>query len=472
MINNFKKSDNMKYKVNFKKFPADTITPVSVYLRIRDRFSQALLLESSDYNSNRNSFTFIVANPLESFFVKDKILKINDKHQEITRYSQVKQALKDFIADIDVKQTVDTRQFNGLYGFSSFEAVRYFDTLPMNRLPHLDDIPDMQYDFYQYIIAINHFNDEVILMENIPEGKTGSLSELIQVVFSQKIPRFNFELVGYEKSFTTDTQFIDLVKKGKEYCQLGEVFQIVFSRRFAHHFKGDEFNVYRTLRSINPSPYLFYFDYGGYKLFGSSPESQLVISGGKAKLNPIAGTYKKTGDEAGDAILAEKLSQDPKENAEHTMLVDLARNDLNRFCDDVKVEKYKEIQHFSHVIHIVSEVTGIVNDARQAIDIFGATFPAGTLSGAPKYRALELIHQHETHSRSFYGGTVGIISLTGDINTAITIRSFLSQNGQLYYQAGAGIVVDSVPENELQEVNNKLGALRKALELTGKQNNY
>ncbi len=459
----------MKYKVKFKKFSADTITPVSVYLRMRDHFSQALLLESSDYNSNRNSFTFIVANPLESFSVKDDMLIINEKKEQIRQNSQVKQRLKDFIASIEVEQSIDTRQFNGLYGFSTFEAVRYFERLPMNNLPGVDHIPEMQYDFYQYIVAINHFNDEVIVMENIPSGKSGNLNELIQLVFSQKIPRFNFELVGYEKSFITDEQFIDLVKKGKEYCQLGEVFQIVFSRRFAHRFKGDEFNVYRTLRSVNPSPYLFYFDYGGYKLFGSSPESQLVISGGKAKLNPIAGTYKKTGDEAGDVILAEKLRQDPKENAEHTMLVDLARNDLNRFCSDVKVEKYKEIQHFSHVIHIVSEVTGTVNDAGRSIDIFGATFPAGTLSGAPKYRALELIHSNEKHKRSFYGGTVGIISLTGDINTAITIRSFLSQNGQLHYQAGAGIVVDSVPENELQEVNNKLRALRKALELTGKK---
>ncbi len=459
----------MKYKVKFKKFPADTLTPVSVYLRMRDQFEQVLLLESSDYNSNRNSFTFIVANPLEGIRLKDNLLTVNNNPVELKKAGDLKQKLKEFMSSIDIEQTSVTEQFNGLYGFTGFEAVKHFDTLQFDDKPKVDDIPDMQYDFYRYIVAINHFNDEVVLMENIPEGDTSGFSSLETIVFSQKLPQYDFTLVGEETSFITDDDFLELVRKGKEYCQLGEVFQIVFSRRFAQAFKGDEFNVYRVLRSVNPSPYLFYFDYGSFKLFGSSPESQLVISGGKAKLNPIAGTYKKTGNDADDAVLADKLSKDPKENAEHTMLVDLARNDLNRFCSQVKVKKYKEIQHFSHVIHIVSEVEGEVNDKEQAIDIFGATFPAGTLSGAPKFRALELIHGNEKHQRSFYGGTVGIISLTGDINTAITIRSFLSQNGQLHYQAGAGVVVDSVPEKELKEVDNKLGALRKALKLASEK---
>jgi len=291
---------------------------------------------------------------------------------------------------------------------------------------------------------------------------------LEKLCFSQNLPEYDFSIAGDETSAIKDEEFLELVIKGKHYCKVGEVFQIVFSRRFKQSFLGDEFNVYRALRSINPSPYLFYFDYGNFKLFGSSPESQLVIARGEAKLNPIAGTYKKTGIDVEDEILAKKLSEDPKENAEHTMLVDLARNDLSKFCKDVKVEKYKEIQHFSHVIHIVSEVTGKVNNKMQAIDIFGATFPAGTLSGAPKYRALELIHKDEKYERSFYGGTIGIISLTGDINTAITIRSVLSQNGMLHYQAGAGVVVDSIPDSELREVDNKLAAIRKAIRLANK----
>ncbi len=458
----------MKYQAKIIEKPADLITPVGVYLRIRDKFPESLLLESSDYNSDKNSFTFIVSNRLEQFVIQNNKLIINDNEVEINEPNVVKKALKEFVKQIDIRQPGKTKQFNGLYGFTGFEAVKYFDDFNFQYKPKKDDIPEMSYGFYRFIVAINHFNDDVIILENIPEGDSSQLDDFSQLVFSQKTPQFPFKTSNDEQSFITDEQFLDLVNKGKEYCQLGEVFQIVFARRFRQSFKGDEFNVYRALRSINPSPYLFYYDYGSFKLFGSSPESQLVIARGEAKLNPIAGTYKKTGNFEVDKLLGEELRKDPKENAEHTMLVDLARNDLGRFCTQVEVKKYKEIQHFSHVIHIVSEVTGQVRSQDDAIDIFGATFPAGTLSGAPKYRALELINKDEAHQRSFYGGTVGIISLTGDINTAITIRSILSQNGELQYQAGAGVVVDSVPESELKEVDNKLGALRKAIKMAEK----
>jgi anthranilate synthase component 1 len=460
----------MKYKLKYYVKPADTLTPVSVYLRVRDQFPESLLLESSDYNSNKNSFTFIVAGLLENFQIKNGKLYINDIAQGEAKNLPIGQELKNFMKNIKIEQKGEGFQFNGIYGYTGFEAVKYFDTLEFVPKKHVDDIPEMNYGFYRFIVAINHFNDDVIILENIPSGEESQLDDFINTVYAQKLPEFHFEALEDELSPISDEDFKELVNKGKEYCRLGEVFQIVFSRRFSRSFRGDEFNVYRALRSINPSPYLFYFDYGQYKLFGSSPESQLVISEGQAKLNPIAGTYKKTGDVEMDKILAKELSRDPKENAEHTMLVDLARNDLGKFCSKIQVTKYKDIQHFSHVIHIVSEVVGEVDNKDQSIDIFGATFPAGTLSGAPKYRALQLIHQDEQHERSFYGGTVGIISLTGDINTAITIRSILSQNGRLHYQAGAGIVVDSVPENELKEVENKLGALRKAIKLAQKFN--
>jgi len=460
----------MKYQTKIIERPADTLTPVSVYLTIRDRFPETLLLESSDYNSDKNSFTFIVAGLLENFKIQNNKLIINGKEKNIDKSTGVKDAFKHFMQQIQVQQPDKTRQFNGLYGFTGFEAVQYFDNFSFEDKPAPDNIPEMNYSFYRFIVAINHFNDNMILLENIPEGEHSLFEDFESWVLAEKTPQFHFKTIDNETSFITDKDFLDLVHKGKDYCQLGEVFQIVFARRFQQKFKGDEFNVYRALRSINPSPYLFYYDYGSFKLFGSSPEAQLVIARGEAKLNPIAGTYKKTGDFETDLILAEKLRQDPKENAEHTMLVDLARNDLGRFCTEINVKKYKEIQHFSHVIHIVSEVTGKVVSQQQSIDIFGATFPAGTLSGAPKYRALELINKDEQYQRSFYGGTVGIISLTGDINTAITIRSILSQNGTLQYQAGAGVVVDSVPESELKEVDNKLGALRKAIQMAEKFN--
>jgi len=464
------KNENMKYTLKYHSLPADTLTPVSVYLRIRDQFPESLLLESSDYNSNKNSFTFIVGGLMENFKIEEDKLYVNNELKGEARNFDIPLELKRFIAGIDVQQEGDPFQFNGIYGFTGFEAVKYFDTLPFENKRREEQIPLMNYGFYRFIVAINHFNDDVLILENIPEGEEVQLDDFVNTVYAQKLPAFHFKAMDDEQSPITGEDFMQLVEKGKEYCRLGEVFQIVFARRFSLSFKGDEFNVYRALRSVNPSPYLFYFDYGNYKLFGSSPESQLVISEGKAVLNPIAGTYKKTGDFKLDKILGEELSRDPKENAEHTMLVDLARNDLGKFCSDVEVTKYKEIQHFSHVIHIVSEVKGKVDNKETSIDIFGATFPAGTLSGAPKYRALELIHQNEKHERGFYGGTVGIISLTGDINTAITIRSILSQNGKLHYQAGAGVVVDSVPEKELKEVDNKLGALRKAIKLAEKFN--
>lgn len=453
------------FKVVYKKFTSDTVTPVSVYLKLRDNFSQALLLESSDYNSNRNSFTFIVVEPHSTFVVKDEKLIIDGISSTIDNSIDIKHSLKKFIESINVEQDDVTKQFNGLYGFTGFEAVKYFDNFQFEKNKKPDSIPDMFYGFYKYIIAINHFNDKLIIMQNVGENEDSDLAKIENLVFSQRLPKYQFEPIGVESSIIEDNEFLELVEKGKEYCKLGEVFQIVFSRRFEQKFQGDEFNVYRALRSINPSPYLFYFDFGDFKLFGSSPESQLIIARGKAILNPIAGTYKKTGIEIEDLVLAKKLSEDPKENAEHTMLVDLARNDLSRNCKEVKVKKYKEIQHFSHVLHIVSEVVGSVDNSDKSIDIFASTFPAGTLSGAPKYRALELINKDEKYNRSFYGGTIGILSLSGDINTAITIRSFLSQDGKLQYQAGAGIVVDSIPELELKEVDNKLGALRKAIEI-------
>ncbi len=457
-----------KYKAIYKRYSSDTLTPVGVFLKLRDEFSQALLLESSDYNSNRNSYTFIVLEPHLTLSVKGGEVSVAGVSRQIDNDFDLKKQLKDFISSIKVEQDEVTEQFNGLYGFTGFEAVKYFDSFDFETNQKTDDIPDMYYGFYKYIIAINHFNDELIIVQNVKEDESDDLNNIENLVFSQKLPEYKFETKGEEKSMIEDREFLELVKKGKEYCQQGEVFQIVFSRRFEQKFQGDEFNVYRALRSINPSPYLFYFDYGGFKLFGSSPESQLVIARGQATLNPIAGTYKKTGIEIEDKLLAKELSEDPKENAEHTMLVDLARNDLSRNCINVKVKKYKEIQHFSHVLHIVSEVVGEIENTENAIDIFASTFPAGTLSGAPKYRAIELINRDERFDRSFYGGTIGILSLTGDINTAITIRSFLSQNGKLQYQAGAGIVVDSNPETELKEVDNKLGALRKAMKLAEK----
>jgi anthranilate synthase component 1 len=353
---------------------------------------------------------------------------------------------------------------NGIFGYVAHDAVDRFENIELNKTKPGQDIPDIYYAVYQNIIAISLFNHEAHLFSHI-YGGDHNLTEIEVLLQAKNNSHFNFEKVGEKSSNLSDEQFINFVKKGKEHCFRGDVFQLVLSRCFSQGFKGDEFNVYRTLRSINPSPYLFFFDYGYFKIFGSSPEAQLIVQSGKAEIHPIAGTFRRTGDDEKDALAAGLLAKDPKENSEHVMLVDLARNDLSRNGSQVVVEKNREIQFYSHVIHLVSKVSCTMKKATKTFRVVADTFPAGTLSGAPKHRALQLIDQYETTKRNVYGGAIGYMDFHGNFNHAIIIRSFLSKNHELHYQAGAGIVADSVPENELQEVYNKLGALDKALTL-------
>ena len=354
----------------------------------------------------------------------------------------------------------------GLFGYTAFDAVQFFDTITLNNADSADPvIPLMRYRLYQYVIAFNHFKDELIICENIIAGVESELSIVESLIKSKDVPVFPFKAKGEESSNMTDEAYKEMVQKGIQRCMRGDVFQIVLSRRFQQSFTGDEFNVYRSLRSVNPSPYLFFFDYGDYKLMGSSPEAQLIIQNGKAIVHPIAGTFKRSGDDMVDQLMAEKLLLDAKENAEHVMLVDLARNDLSRACDDVVVSQYRQVQYYSHVIHLVSEVTGKVRKDQNPFELLAKTFPAGTLSGAPKFKAMEIIDSYEPTARSYYGGGIGFMGFDGSCNHAIMIRTFLSRNNELVYQAGAGVVAASVPENELQEVNNKLNALKKAIEI-------
>lgn len=359
----------------------------------------------------------------------------------------------------------------GLYGYITYDAVQFFDTIKLR--PRLNDegeaappgIPLMRYRLYQYVIAVNHFKDELFICENRISGIESDGAVVESLIRSKDVPVYPFSVKGNEHSNMTDEEYREMVKKGIASCNRGDVFQIVLSRLFSQKFTGDEFNVYRTLRSVNPSPYLFFFDYGDYKLMGSSPEAQLVIRDGKAIVHPIAGTFKRTGDDEADKTATEALLKDPKENAEHVMLVDLARNDLSRICDEVEVTQYRQVQYFSHVIHLVSEVIGKVRSGSNPFELVARTFPAGTLSGAPKFKAMELIDAGEPAARSFYGGAIGFMGFDGSCNHAIMIRTLLSRQNTLTYQAGAGVVALSNPDNELQEVNNKLGALKKAIDL-------
>ena len=460
-----------KFKINvsFKKLLADTTTPVSIYLRLRDVFPNSLLLESSDYHSRENSMSYVCCDPIAGILIQNDDLKksypdgSSETLKDFNLTDEVYAFRKSFESNADTSLKFIT---DGLFGYFTHEAVEYFEDIKLKKEALNErEIPTFQYHIYRYIIAIDHFKNELYIVKNESEfeKELNGLEKIEYLIQNKNFPEYRFETKGEEHSNLTDDEFKALVEKMKIHIFRGDVFQIVPSRAFQTSFLGDEFNVYRALRSINPSPYLFYFDYGSFKIFGSSPEAQLTIKNRVATIYPIAGTFKRSGNDAQDKIIAEQLENDPKESAEHVMLVDLARNDLSRHCENVEVKAYKEVQFYSHLIHLVSKVSGKLKEGVNPFKIVADTFPAGTLSGAPKYRAMELIDAYEKSKRSFYSGAIGFMGFNGDFNHAIMIRSFLSKNNKLHYQAGAGIVADSNPESELNEVNNKIAALRNAI---------
>ncbi len=469
----------IEIQTTFKKMLADVYTPVGIYLRLRDRFRDTILLESTDFHAGENSYSFIGINAVAGIEISNpsaiefKLPGQTSERIKLNNPTEVPQLLQDFMQRFEIKEAAvkPVNVAQGLFGYTTYDAVQFFDSINLKTAkvsPLVGDlegaaIPLMRYRLYQYVIAINHFKDELFICENLFNDIESEVEVIESLIKNKDVPGFPFKCVGEEKSNITDASYIEMVKKGVASCHRGDVFQIVLSRRFEQKFIGDEFNVYRALRSINPSPYLFYFDYGDYKLMGSSPESQLIVEKGKAIVHPIAGTFKRTGDDEEDKALAIILENDEKENAEHVMLVDLARNDLSRMCSEVEVTQYKKINYYSHVIHLVSEVTGKVGPEANPFTLLATTFPAGTLSGAPKIRAMQLINDYETTARSYYGGAIGFIGFDGSVNHAIMIRTFLCRNNTLVYQAGAGVVAASDPESELQEVNNKLNALKQAI---------
>ncbi len=461
----------MSYKLttHYKQILADTITPVSVYLKIRDRFPNSLLLESSDYRGNENSFSYICCNPIATIKIENETIyqSFPDKSTTeitITDTTNIPEIIEQFGQLFETSKSDFKFINNGLFGYISYDAVRYFEDISISKKEGTLNIPDIHYSVYQNIIAINHFNNQAYIFAHTYDSDS-NVAEIESLLNVKNFASYNFETLGNTTSNLNDEQYKEHVTLAKKHCMRGDVFQLVLSKRFSQKFKGDEFNVYRALRSVNPSPYLFYFDYGDFKIFGSSPEAQLVVKEGTAEIHPIAGTFKRTGNDEQDAELAKKLAVDEKENAEHVMLVDLARNDLSRNGSEVTVETYREIQFYSHVIHLVSKVTGKKHTDTTTMQVVADTFPAGTLSGAPKHMAMQLIEEYETVNRDFYGGAIGFMDFSGNFNHAIMIRTFLSKNHELHWQAGAGLVNESNEENELQEVYNKLGALTKALQL-------
>lgn len=457
----------------------DIQTPVSVYLRLRDIYPNSFLLESSDYHARENSFSYIGFDPVGSIKVDQGQVQCKYPDGSIETDTvdseNALDALKSFCASFQSTNGDGDSKYikHGLFGFVTYESVQYFENIQFDPSKQRDfEIPNIHYLLFRYVIAFDHFNNKIYITENNLEGFShkSEMGRVLGIIQSNNTPVYHFTSNGQIDSDMSDEEYRALVSKAIEHSQNGDTFQMVISRAFSTGFTGDEFMVYRALRSINPSPYLFFFDYGSYKIFGSSPEAQLVIKDNKASIFPIAGTYKRSGDDREDYDRARKLATDEKESAEHIMLVDLARNDLSKTGNQVEVEVFKEVQYFSHVIHLVSKVSANISDEQQVIDLAADTFPAGTLSGAPKHKAMQLIENYEKTQRGYYGGMIGFMDFSGNFNHAIIIRSFLSQNGRLHFRAGAGIVAKSVPENELQEVYNKTGALVKAIELAEKLN--
>lgn len=461
-----------KYHVASRTMLGDLHTPVSTYLKVRDLFPQSVLMESSDQHAAENNRSFIGLNPIASFSVNhgEAVCTYPDGHcvaVALDGKESVIAALQDFLDSFEVQG--EYARYCGVYGYTAFNAVRYFEPVAVkDSADSRNDAPEILYILYKYLIVFNDFKSELVLMELLSEGEESHLPEIERAVMNRNFTEYDFHPVGQVGSPLTDAEHKANIRKGIEHCKRGDVFQIVLSRRFVQRYTGDDFKLYRALRSINPSPYLFYFDFGGFRIFGSSPETHCKIEGRTVTIDPIAGTTRRSGNKETDELLTAALLADPKENAEHVMLVDLARNDLSRNCHNAHVAFYKQPHYYSHVIHLVSRVCGTMDEGATAVRTFIDTFPAGTLSGAPKVRAMQLISEYEPHNRGAYGGCIGFIGLDGSLNQAITIRTFVSRNNELWFQAGGGIVAKSDEENELQEVNNKLGALRKAIEMAEK----
>ena len=460
------------YTTTHMPLPGDLHTPVSTYLKVRDLFPQSILLESSDYHGVENNRSFIGLDPTASIAISHgrAVFTLPDGSREERQMDdtyRVEDAFRDFLSRFRVSG--EYSHYCGLYGYTTFNAVRYFEHIPVkDSHDPKNDAPDLLYILYRYLVVFNDFKSEMALVEMHAPGEPSRISEVEKAIRNRNYTTYGFRATGPTTSTLTDDEHKANIRQGIAHCLRGDVFQIVLSRRFVQRYEGDDFMLYRALRSINPSPYLFYFDFGGFRIFGSSPETHCKVEGRRATIDPIAGTTRRSGDPAEDARLTAALLADPKENAEHVMLVDLARNDLSRNCEDVHVEFYKEPQYYSHVIHLVSRVSGTLAPGADPIRTFIDTFPAGTLSGAPKVRAMQLISQLEPHNRGAYGGCIGFIGLDGTLNQAITIRTFVSRNNELWFQAGGGIVAKSNEEAELQEVNNKLAALKQAIDLAEK----
>ena len=484
MIN---KDDNNRVGTNIicKQISADLLTPVSALIRVKSQFSQYhFLFESVEKAKNRGRYSVIGIMP-------DLVWKCQDQKS----YISYEQNLDNFIPDIQdpissLRELINQSQivqesFNfpslssGIFGYLSYDMIRLMENLPNNNLPDDIKIPDSIFIRPQILIVFDSLFDLVniyhpiyldsVLSGKNPEATIDRVIELLTCATSEiknKTNLVGFQQVNFKSNFTKE-KYCQVIEKAQEYIKNGDIFQVLPSQRFTSDFSNKEsFDFYRSLRSINPSPFLFYLKFDNFCLTGSSPEIMVKVQDNKVTIRPLAGTRKRGANIKEDKIIAQELLQDEKELAEHLMLIDLGRNDIGKICKPKTVELVEKmvIEYYSHVMHISSTVEGVMEDGFDALDALISGFPAGTVSGAPKIRAMEIIEELENCKRSFYAGCVGYFGGNGDMETCITLRSALIKDNLIYLQSGAGVVFDSIPELEYQECQNKVMALIKAME--------
>lgn len=463
-----------------KRMLADVLTPVSLFLSIREAADHPFLLESVEGGEHLARYSFIGRNPYQKliFDGKSTTIELPDGSSNTLEESYF-YALEQLTNQHSEPKIAELpRLTGGAVGYSSYDTIREVEHLPDGPKPDLD-MPEALWCFYDEIFAFDHVKQQVVLMKTVfVEGSTDlkeayqqaekSLDEMEKSALQAIKPAGEFELDANKiTSNIEEKRFYEIVEKAKEYIYEGDIFQVVLSQRFEVPFRGDKFTLYRALRMVNPSPYLFFLDFDNFAMVGSSPEVLVRVTEKEVRLLPIAGTRPRGSNHDEDLQYEEDLKNDPKEIAEHIMLVDLGRNDLSRVCipGSVHLERNQSIERFSHVMHIVSDVVGEIAPGKSSVDALKQCFPAGTVSGAPKIRAMEIIDELEPTKRGPYAGAVGYFDFSGNMDTCIAIRTMLVTDKSVYIQAGAGIVADSSPEKEFEETKNKAAALVEALSL-------
>ena len=447
---------------------ADLDTPVSAYLKLAP-FKPRFLLESVESGERLARYSFIGLGEALTLTLSSDALIVNGARTPppATRDEWLALMRGVLARAPQLKPSIDGIPFNGgLVGATGYDVVRFFERLPAHRGVDAR-LPQGAFVAPESLLVFDHLTRRVALLHAGPESERQALRKDVIRALRGGVGEARSGRFARAAASMTRDEFVGAVQQAKAHIKAGDIYQIVLSVRFSGRTDLDAFQVYRGLRLLNPSPYMYFFEHGDLKVAGSSPEALVRLSGGHASLRPIAGTRPRGATPEADVALEHELLADPKENAEHVMLVDLARNDLGRVArgGSVRVEPYRKIERYSHVMHIVSGVQGDLARGRDAFDLFAAAFPAGTLVGAPKVRAMQLIAELEPTARGLYGGTVGYFAKNGNMDQAITIRTLVLHGDEYSFQAGAGIVSDSVPETEYQEVLAKSAILRHALEL-------